>query len=114
MKNVIYLLFAVSTIFWLDRIFLVRKFQMIILFTSFILLSCMGKSTNEAGNDNIPGNIVPFEYDGKDKAILLNGTINDSIQLRLFFDTGTSFNNPKTILLSDSIFFMIYQNNSYI
>ena len=74
----------------------------LLLFLSGIFfVFCTGKTNTGAETD--AGNIYPFEYDSKDKAILLNGIINDSIQLRLFFDTGTSFNNPRTVLLSDSI-----------
>lgn len=57
-----------------------------------ILLSCGNPSvqkTRAALTDSIPEGAVPFEYDFKLKrAILIPGTLNDSIHLKYFFETG--------------------------
>ncbi|MDR0810808.1 MAG: hypothetical protein LBN23_00805 [Paludibacter sp.] len=59
----------------------------------FILLSCNTKSTKQDVkiiNDSvIPKGAIPFEYDNKLKrAILIYGTLNDSIQLKYWLETG--------------------------
>lgn len=64
-----------------------------------LFVFCTKKNNTEAK----VAEIYSFEYTIKDKAIMLDGTINDSIPLKLFFDTGTSFNYRRTILLSDSL-----------
>lgn len=65
----------------------------IFVFLFSVLLSCNAKSSEEANgtlNGSIPEEAIPFEYDFKlKKAILIPGTLNDSIPLRYWLETGS-------------------------
>lgn len=73
----------------------------IFLFIISTLLSCNAKSINSttvAMTDTIPEGAIPFEYDFKlKKAILIPGTLNDSIPLRYWLETGAE------MIFSDSL-----------
>ena len=66
--------------------------------------SCIGKVENKSNTipiDTIPENAISFEYDEKQqRAIMIKGTLNDTIPINLFFDTGFS---GSRILVSDSL-----------
>jgi hypothetical protein len=57
-----------------------------------ILLSCNNhspKTTKAEHTDSIPEGAVPFEYEYKlKKAILISGTLNDSVHLKYWVETG--------------------------
>jgi hypothetical protein len=77
------------------------KLYLLISFFS-ILLSCNGKpkeQTKDVTNDSIPDGAVPFEYDfNLKRAIIMAGTLNDTILLRFFLETGT-----MNFIFSDSL-----------
>lgn len=67
-----------------------------------ILLSCTSPSADKkiaALTDSIPEGAVPFEYDpNRIRAILIPGTLNDSIHVRYLLETGS-----VEMLFSDSL-----------
>lgn len=61
---------------------------------------------------SIPSDAIPFEYsEEKQKAILLNGTLNDSIPLKILFDTGDF---GIGIRVSDSLKGMLDGNDNFL
>lgn len=69
-----------------------------------MLVSCVGKSTDIVENtssDSIPEGAIPFEYDFKMKRqIIIPGTLNDSIPMKYWFETGA-----RIPIFSDSLNF---------
>jgi len=72
-----------------------------VLFLVVVLFTACAKKTNaKVANEAIPDDAIPFEYNEKmQKVIVLNGLLNDSIPMRIIFDTGC----PGGILVSDSL-----------
>ena len=76
---------------------------------SFFLffLSCSGKTDKRAEYSPtalITEEPISFQYDKNKKAILLDGRINDSIPIKLYFETGwIPAPSDTRILLSDSL-----------
>jgi len=65
-------------------------------------ISCTNKKESMARNSCLLPNDISFEYDEKyDKSIIINGTIYDTIPIKIYFDTGCSVNNDF-VALSDS------------
>lgn len=66
----------------------------------FLFTACAKKSNAKVAIEAIPDDAIPFEYDETmNKAIVLNGLLNDSIPMRILFDTGS----PGGIMVSDSL-----------
>lgn len=79
-----------------------------------IFLSCKeqnSKATVSNQTDTIPIGAIPFEYDKENKrAILLEGFLNDSISVRVLFDTGLLTTNQ--LIVSDSLKDQFISNDS--
>lgn len=83
------------------------KYMKYIILTHFILflfalLACSSNSSKQdvsEENDSIPEGAIPFEYDFKlKKAILIPGTLDDTIPLRFWLETGSG-----AVVFSDSL-----------
>jgi len=83
---------------------------------SGVLYSCNKKTTETIKTtDSIPENAVPFEYDYSiKKVILIPGTLNDSIHLRYFLETGTRSVNFSDSLCNDSNKIKVGQNSYFV
>ena len=68
----------------------------------FVLSSCGGKADKKKDTvqtNAIPENTIPFEYDEKQlRAIIIKGTLNDTLPINIFFDTGL---NDSRIIVPD-------------
>lgn len=82
-----------------------------LLYLGIVIFTACAKSPNslvvsETSEANLD-NAIPFEYDETmEKAIVLNGTLNDTIPMRILFDTGC----PGGIMVSDSLKGKLAQN----
>ncbi|MDL2241306.1 hypothetical protein LJB91_00140 [Bacteroidales bacterium OttesenSCG-928-L03] len=77
------------------------KVYISLLWIAVLLFSCSSKERNEQEVTKIINNVIPFEYGGENtKHILFDSFINDSILVKIFFDTGVV---DTKILISDSL-----------
>ena len=78
-----------------------KRFFLLLMFIIFFV-SCINKKEPIARNSCLLPNDISFEYDEKHvKSIIINGTIYDTIPIKIFFDTGSPLNNGF-VSLSDS------------
>jgi hypothetical protein len=76
---------------------------------ALVLFSCENRASSAF---SIPPDAIPFEYsEEKQKAILFNGMMNDTVPLKILFDTG-NFNNG--IEVSDSLQGILMESDNWL
>lgn len=89
-----------------------KRFFLLLMFIIFFV-SCINKKEPMARNSCFSPNDIFFEYEEKYvKSIIINGTIYDTIPIKIFFDTGSPLNNDS-VALSDS-FKQMFENDIFL